>query len=215
MIISVGFRVNSRQGISFRQWANKVLKEYLLRGYAVHQQIKLLEQRVDDKLLIQHDEIRLIRERQDRQQEQLDFFIRTSTPPAEMVFFEGDFYTARAALENLVKSALHRVVIIDGYVSPLTLDILDVRAKGVEAVIYTAGVGAGMQRLMQEHDRLCPSPEEHIDSRKWRKESHDRWLVGDDKLYHCGHSLNANGGHKISAITLMGTSPEVILEQVR
>ena len=215
VIISVGFRVNSRQGISFRQWANKVLKEYLLRGYAVHQQIKLLERRVDDKLLIQHDEIRLIRERQDRQQEQLDFFIRTSTPPAEMVFFEGDFYTARAALENLVKSALHRVVIIDGYVSALTLDILDVRAKGVEAVIYTSGVGAGMQRLMQEHDRSFPSPEEHIDIRKWRKESHDRWLVVDDKLYHCGHSLNANGGHKISAITLMGTSPEQILGQVR
>ena len=215
VIISVGFRVNSRQGISFRQWANKVLKEYLLRGYAVHQQIKLLERRVDDKLLIQHDEIRLIRERQERQQEQLDFFIRTSTPPAEMVFFEGDFYTARAALENLVKSALHRVVIIDGYVSALTLDILDVRAKGVEAVIYTSGVGAGMQRLMQEHDRLFSAPEEHIDIRKWRKESHDRWLVIDDKLYHCGHSLNANGGHKISAITLMGTSPEVILGQVR
>ena len=215
VIISVGFRVNSRQGISFRQWANKVLKEYLLRGYAVHQQIKLLERRVDDKLLIQHDEIRLIRERQERQQEQLDFFIRTSTPPAEMVFFEGDFYTARAALENLVKSALHRVVIIDGYVSALTLDILDVRAKGVEAVIYTSGVGAGMQRLMQEHDRLFPAPEEHIDIRKWRKESHDRWLVIDDKLYHCGHSLNANGGHKISAITLMGTSPEVIIGQVR
>ena len=215
VIISVGFRVNSRQGISFRQWANKVLKEYLLRGYAVHQQIKLLERRVDDKLLIQHDEIRLIRERQERQQEQLDFFIRTSTPPAEMVFFEGDFYTARAALENLVKSALHRVVIIDGYVSALTLDILDVRAKGVEAVIYTSGVGAGMQRLMQEHDRLFPAPEEHIDIRKWRKESHDRWLVVDEKLYHCGHSLNANGGHKISAITLMGTSPEAILGQVR
>lgn len=68
---------------------------------------------------------------------------------------------------------------------------------------------------MQEHDRLFPSPEEHIDIRKWRKESHDRWLVIDDKLYHCGHSLNANGGHKISAITLMGTSPEVILGQVR
>ena len=215
VIISVGFRVNSRQGISFRQWANKVLKEYLLRGYAVHQQIKLLEQRVDEKLLIQHDEIRQIQERQARQQEQLAFFIRTSTPPAEMVFFEGDFYTARAALENLVKSALHRVVIIDGYVSALTLDILDVRAKGVEAVIYTSGVGAGMQRLMQEHDRLFPAPEEHIDIRKWRKESHDRWLVVDDKLYHCGHSLNANGGHKISAITLMGTSPEVILGQVR
>ena len=151
---------------------------------------------------------------QARQQEQLDFFIRTSTPPAEMVFFEGDFYTARAALENLVKSAKHRVVIVDGYVSALTLDVLDVRAKGVEAVIYTSGVGTGMQRLKQEHDRLFPAPEEHIDIRRWRKESHDRWLVIDDKLYHCGHSLNANGGHKMSAIALMGISPEAILKEV-
>lgn len=192
-----------------------MLRDYLLRGYAVHQQIHQLEERIDRKLIIQHDEMREIREQQARQQEQLDFFIRTSTPPAEMVFFEGDFYTARAALENLVKSAKQRVVVIDGYVSALTLDILDVRADGVEAVIYTSGVGAGMQRLMQEHDRLFPTPEAHIDIRKWLKESHDRWLIIDDKLYHCGHSLNANGGHKMSAITLMGISPEVILGQVR
>ena len=57
-------------------------------------------------------------------------------------------------------------------------------------------------------------PDNHIDIRKWRNESHDRWLIIDDSLYHCGHSLNANGGHKISAITLMGTSPEVILSDV-
>ena len=68
------------------------------------------------------------------------------------------------------------------------------------------------QRLMDEHDRLFP--DNHIDIRKWRNESHDRWLIIDDSLYHCGHSLNANGGHKISAITLMGTSPEVILSKV-
>ena len=69
-----------------------------------------------------------------------------------------------------------------------------------------------MQRLMDEHDRLFP--DSHIDIRKWSNESHDRWLIIDDSLYHCGHSLNANGGHKISAITLMGTSPEVILSKV-
>ena len=68
------------------------------------------------------------------------------------------------------------------------------------------------QRLMDEHDRLFP--DNHIDIRKWRNESHDRWLIIDDSLYHCGHSLNANGGHKISAITLMGTSPEVILSKI-
>ena len=68
------------------------------------------------------------------------------------------------------------------------------------------------QRLMDEHDRLFP--DNHIDIRKWSNESHDRWLIIDDSLYHCGHSLNANGGHKISAITLKGTSPEVILSKV-
>ena len=212
MIISVGFRVNSQQGIRFRQWANKVLKEYLLRGYVIHQQMLQMEQRIDSKLLMQHDEMQRIKDTQAKQQQQLDFFIRTSTPPAEMVFFEGDFYTARVALENLVRTATHRVIIIDGYVSALTLDILNVRKPEVSATIYTAGVGQGMQRLIDEHDRLFPDG--HIDIHKWRKASHDRWLIIDDTLYHCGHSLNANGGHKISAITRMGTSPDVILAEV-
>lgn len=149
---------------------------------------------------------------QAKQQQQLDFFIRTSTPPAEMVFFEGDFYTARVALENLIRTANHRVIIIDGYVSSLTLSVLDVRKPNVAATIYTVGVGQGMLRLMEEHDRLFPN--NHIDIRKWSNESHDRWLIIDDSLYHCGHSLNANGGHKISAITLMGTTPDVILSKV-
>ena len=187
VIISVGYRVHSPQGVAFRIWATRIIKQYLLHGFAIRQQLVDIQQQMDIRLEEHSNRLMMIEKTQIKQQEQLDFFIRTSTPPAEMVFFEGDFYTARAALENLVKSALHRVVIIDGYVSALTLDILDVRAKGVEAVIYTSGVGAGMQRLMQEHDRLFPSPEEHIDIRKWRKESHDRWLVVDDKIYHCGH----------------------------
>ena len=90
MIISVGFRVNSRQGIRFRQWANKVLREFLLNGYAIHQQMQQMERRIDQKLLLQHDEMLQIKDTQAKQQQQLDFFIRTSTPPAEMVFFEGD-----------------------------------------------------------------------------------------------------------------------------
>ncbi len=205
VIISVGYRVKSVQGTRFRIWATSVLRNYLLQGYSVNRHLIALQENMDKRMT--H-----IEDVQSKQQQQLDFFIRTSTPPAEMVFFEGDFYTARVALENLVRTANRRVVIIDGYVSSLTLGILDVRKPEVTAVIYTARVGQGMQRLMDEHDRLFPNS--HIEIRKWRKESHDRWLVIDDNLYHCGHSLNANGGHKISAITLMGTSPEVILSEV-
>lgn len=205
VIISVGYRVKSVQGTKFRIWATSVLRQYLLQGYSVNRHLIALQENMDKRMT--H-----IEDTQAKQQQQLDFFIRTSTPPAEMVFFEGDFYTARVALENLVRSANHRVIIIDGYVSSLTLSVLDVRKSNVTATIYTVGVGQGMQRLMDEHDRLFP--DNHIDIRKWRNESHDRWLIIDDSLYHCGHSLNANGGHKISAITLMGTSPEVILSKV-
>ena len=205
VVLSVGYRVKSNRGIQFRRWANVVLRDYLLQGYSVNRHLIALQENMDKRMT--H-----IEDVQAKQQQQLDFFIQTSTPPAEMVFFEGDFYTARVALENLVRSANHRVIIIDGYVSSLTLSVLDVRKPDVTATIYTAGVGHGMQRLMDEHDRLFP--DSHIDIRKWSNESHDRWLIIDDSLYHCGHSLNANGGHKISAITLMGTSPEVILSKV-
>ena len=204
-IISVGYRVNSINATAFRRWATNVLRDYLLQGYSVNRHLIALQENMDKRMT--H-----IEDVQAKQQQQLDFFIRTSTPPAEMVFFEGDFYTARVALENLVRTANHRVIIIDGYVSSLTLSVLDVRKSNVTATIYTVGVGQGMQRLMEEHDRLFP--DNHIDIRKWRNESHDRWLIIDGTLYHCGHSLNANGGHKISAITLMGTSPEVILSKI-
>ena len=205
VIISVGYRVKSPIGTRFRQWANAVIKQYLLQGYSVNRHLIALQENMDKRMT--H-----IEDVQAKQQQQLDFFIRTSTPPAEMVFFEGDFYTARVALENLIRTANHRVIIIDGYVSSLTLSVLDVRKPEVSATVYTVGIGQGMQRLMDEHDRLFP--DNHIDIRKWRNESHDRWLIIDDSLYHCGHSLNANGGHKISAITLMGTSSEVILSKV-
>ena len=205
VIISVGYRVKSPIGTRFRQWANAVIKQYLLQGYSVNRHLIALQENMDKRMT--H-----IEDVQAKQQQQLDFFIRTSTPPAEMVFFEGDFYTARVALENLIRTANHRVIIIDGYVSSLTLSVLDVRKPEVSATVYTVGIGQGMQRLMDEHDRLFP--DNHIDIRKWKNESHDRWLIIDDSLYHCGHSLNANGGHKISAITLMGTAPGVILSKV-
>lgn len=211
-IISVGYRVNSINATAFRRWATRVLNNYLLKGYSVNQQLLTMQRQFDSRLEEHSLRMTRIEDKQAEQQEQLDFFIRTSTPPAEMVFFEGDFYTARVALENLVSSANHRVIVIDAYVSALTLDFLNIRKPGVEAIIYTVGVGQGMQRLMEEHDRLFPDA--HIDIRKWSKESHDRWLVIDDTLYHCGHSLNANGGHKISAITRMGISPEDILSVV-
>ena len=114
VVLSVGYRVKSNRGIQFRRWANVVLRDYLLQGYSVNRHLIALQENMDKRMT--H-----IEDVQAKQQQQLDFFIRTSTPPAEMVFFEGDFYTARVALENLIRTANHRVIIIDGYVSSLTL----------------------------------------------------------------------------------------------
>ena len=101
VIISVGYRVNSINATAFRRWATNVLREYLLQGYSVNRHLIALQENMDKRMT--H-----IEDVQAKQQQQLDFFIRTSTPPAEMVFFEGDFYTARVALENLVRTANHR-----------------------------------------------------------------------------------------------------------
>ena len=203
-IISVGFRVNTQRGIQFRQWANNVLREYLLTGAAVHRQIVALHERVDNRLSA-------IEARQDEQQQQLDFFIRTSTPPAEMVFMQGEFFTARAAVEQLVKTAQRRVVLVDAYVDATTLEILDVRAMGVDATIYTAAVGDRITTIRDLHN--AQSEREPIAVHKWRMESHDRWLIIDDTLYHCGQSLK-DAGRKTGAITRMGIAPEKILTEI-
>jgi hypothetical protein len=126
-IISVGYRVNSINATAFRRWATRVLKNYLLKGYSVNQQLLAMQRQFDSRLEEHSLRMTRIEDKQAAQQEQLDFFIRTLTPPAEMVFFEGDFYTARVALENLVRSANHRVIVIDAYVSALTLDFLNIR----------------------------------------------------------------------------------------
>ena len=204
-IISVGFRVNTQRGIQFRQWANNVLKQYLLTGAAVHRQIVALQERIDDRMSA-------IESRQDEQQQQLDFFIRTSTPPAEMVFMHGEFFTARVALEKLIRTAQKRAVIIDSYVDAATFEMLDVRAEGVEATIYTEGVGKGLTKVRDLHNEQ--SGREPIEIYKWRVESHDRWLVIDDILYHLGPSAK-DAGRKIGAIIRMGTSPELILNEMR
>ena len=201
MIISVGYRVNSANATQFRRWATSVLKEYMLKGYAVNQRLIAMEERIDRRLA-QHESIL------QKHQEKIDFFVRTNVPPVEQVFFDGEFFEARVLLERLIKSARHRVVVIDAYVDAATFEMLDVRNKGVSADIYS---GRDLSAIRDAHNDS--SKVEAIATHLWSKPSHDRWLIIDDSLYHCGHSLK-DMGRKLSAITLMGTSPETILGQV-
>jgi len=202
VIISVGYRVNTKRGIQFRQWANRILKEYLLNGYAVNQQLLHLEERIDKKLLTIENTLA-------DHQEKIDFFVRTSLPPVEQVFFEGEFFEARVLLEKIIKTAKKRVIIIDAYIDAATFEMLDVRATGVTADIYSE---SEYKTLRDTHN--ASAGVQPINTHKWSTASHDRWLIIDDSLYHCGHSVK-DLGKKLSAIMLMGESPEVILNHVR
>ena len=124
VIISVGYRVKSIQGTRFRIWANKVLKEHLLRGHYYQRELSMIEERFESKLLLQHDEIQNIRDMQNKQQSQIDFFVRTSLPPVEGVFSDGEVFDAYAFANDLIRSARRRLVLIDNYVDDSVLKIL-------------------------------------------------------------------------------------------
>ena len=200
MIISVGYRVNSANATQFRRWATAVLKDYLLKGYNINQRLIYMEERIDrrfsaiESTLAEH-------------QNKIDFFVKTNLPPIEQVFFNGQFFEARVLLEKLVKSAQKRVVIIDAYIDAATFDILDVRQQGVSADIYS---GSLHTTLCNTHNAAGVNPiNEHV----WTNPSHDRWLIIDDNLFHCGHSIK-DMGKKLTAIMLMGTPPETVLNVV-
>ena len=198
VIISVGYRVKSQRGTQFRIWATSILKDYLLRGYALNSRLANIENQIETqrKILADH-------------QQKIDFFVRTNALPVEQVFFEGQFFEARVLLEKLIKTATQRVIIIDAYVDAATFEMLDVRSAGVIADIYS---GKDLAALRNIHNSTAGV--EPINTHIWSTPSHDRWLIVDNNLYHCGHSLK-DIGRKLSAITLMGTQPETVLNAVR
>ncbi|MBR1557670.1 MAG: virulence RhuM family protein, partial [Prevotella sp.] len=168
-IISVGFRVNTQRGIEFRIWANGVLKEHLLRGYSINERMTRIEQRVSAT------------------EEKIDFFVRTSLPPVVGVFSGGQVFSARLFVEDLVKMAAREVILIDNYVDAKTFDLLDVRADGVTATIYTERVDASLQRLQVQHN--MEHPDMTVTVHAFSHPFHDRFLIVDDELWHCGASF--------------------------
>lgn len=202
MIISVEYRVNSIRGTQFRQWANKIIKDYTLKGYALNQRILAVEERMDKKFSAIESELR-------DQKEKIDFFVRTALPPVEQVFYDGQFFEARVVLEKIIKTATTRVIVIDAYVDAATFEMLDVRARGVKADIYSGKNLSNVQKLHNASSGLEP-----IGVHIWKNASHDRWLIIDDTVYHCGHSLK-DMGQKLCAVSLLYIDAEDILKHVR
>ena len=190
VIISVGYRVNTVRGIQFRQWANKVLKEYLLRGYAVNQRLMQLEDRIDrrfseyDRHLLQLDE-------------KVDFFVRSSLQPTEGIFFDGQIFDAYAFIADLIRKAKRRIVVIDSYVDDSVLVQLSKRNPGVVVDIYDGKISNQLRQDVERHNRQYPGVVLHAYNK-----AHDRFLIIDEEVYHIGHSLK-DLGKKLFAFSKM------------
>ena len=186
VIISVGYRVKSKRGTKFRQWANKVLKEYLLKGYVVNTRIDAIEQH-SAKQDVEIQELK----------NKVDFFVRTSLPPVEGIFFDGQIFDAYRFVSDLVRKAKKSVVLIDNYVDDTLLSLLDKRADKVTATIYTQNISHQLQLdLIRHNAQYAP-----IEIKTFNK-SHDRFLLIDDEVYHIGASLK-DLGKKWFAFTLL------------
>ena len=197
MILSVGYRVKSEQGVRFRRWANDVLKAYLLKGYSLNHRMMLAEERIDKKLM-EHETI--LKEHQ----EKIDFFVRTSLPPVEGVFFDGQIFDAYVFATDLIRSAKRGIVLIDNYIDESVLLMLSKRQAGVTAEILTGRLTETLKQDVARHNSQYP-PIKLME----KKNIHDRFLIVDDDVYHIGASLK-DLGKKLFAFSKMNILPSVL-----
>ena len=191
-ILSVGYRVNSANATVFRKWANSVLREHLLKGFSVNQRFESLEQRVR------------------RTEEKIDFFVRTSLPPIEGIFYEGQIYDAHELVSKMVKSARERIVLIDNYLDETVLTLLDKRNSGVTAEIYTQRISPQLRLDILRHDNQYPPIPIHL-----LRAAHDRFLLIDDDIYHVGASIKDLGKRWFAIMRMQQTRADEIFRHLR
>jgi hypothetical protein len=187
MVLSIGYRVKSQRGIDYRHWANETLKQHLFRNYTTNQRIFYLEQKVAE-----HDK-------------KIDFFVKTSLPPVEGVFYNGQIFDAYNFISDLVRKAKNEIILIDNYVDDSVLKILNKREDNVSATIYTAHISETLKLDLEKHN----SQYQPINIEQFNK-SHDRFMIIDNEVYHIGASLK-DLGKRMFAFSKMEIGKEIIL----
>lgn len=189
-ILSVGYRVSSLNATKFRQWANKVLKDHLLKGYSFNQRLESLEQRVS------------------LTENKIDFFVKTALPPVEGIFYDGNMLEPFSFVNNLIRSAQKRTILIDNYIDETVLLRLAERKKGIKTTIYTKMLSPSFKLALQQHNHHY----EKIEVKQFDK-SHDRFLIIDDSVYHIGASIK-DLGKKWFAFCKMTMNAEEIINRI-
>ena len=200
-ILAVGYRVNSRNATFFRRWATNVLKEYLLRGYAINQRLIKIEEQMDKRFaLIEHTLL--------DHQEKIDFFVRTSLPPQQGIFFDGQIFDAYTFVNERIREAKEQIILIDNYIDDSVLTMLDKRQEEVMAKIYTKKLSTQLQLDIEKHNAQY-APIEILEFDR----AHDRFLCIDETVYHIGASIK-DLGKKWFAFNRMEWSTSELLNKI-
>ena len=199
VIISVGYRVKSKRGTQFRQWANQILKDYLLKGYSINKNL----QDVRIELGAQDKRISLL-------EEKVDFFVRSSLPPVEGIFFDGQIFDAYVQIVSLIKQAKRSIILIDNYIDETTLTMLSKRDASVSATIYTRQLSNQQQLDITRHNQQYPPITVNICQR-----NHDRFLIIDDVVYLFGASLKDAGKKLFAYIKMQETPAAELLNNIK
>ena len=203
VIISVGYRVKSKRGTMFRQWANRVLKEYIIRGYVINQQLNMLQERMESKFLDYDYKL-------NDMQNKIDFFVRSSLPPLEGIFYDGQIFDAYAHIISLIKQARQSIILIDNYINVDTLTMLSQRTANVSATIYTRQLSQQQQLDIRRHNQQYP-PINICTT----LHNHDRFLIIDDVVYLFGASLKDAGKKLFAYIKMQETSSQELINRIK
>lgn len=208
VIISVGYRVKSQVGTRFRQWANGVLKDYLLRGYAVHQQAMALQQ-INLRIDAQNDRLARIEDTIDQQQQQLDFVVRANEKPEELLIPTGCVWDAYMFVCDLIRSAEKRIILVDNFVDERVLTMLDKRNIGVSAEVHTRyyeQTKLDFDKHNQQYEPISYVQLPHA--------VHDRYLIVDDDVWLLGTSVK-DMGRSLCTIIKVGFTPEAVMTMIK
>lgn len=192
IIISVGYRVKSFRGTQFRIWANKIIKDYLLKGYALNQRVDKIERK-----LLEHDQ-------------KFDLIIHSNLKPTEGIFYDGQIFDAYQFVSELIKSAKESIVLIDNYMDESSLLLLSKRKKKVKCTVFTSKVSKQLKLDLEKHNSQYPE----IEIRTFSK-AHDRFLIIDSEIvYHIGASLK-DLGKKWFAFSKIDLNAEEMLNKLK
>lgn len=217
VIISVGYRVKSIAGTRFRQWANKVLKDYMLKGYAVNQRMvatgmQIANQFQEQRQLIEKQGTKLenVDNRLSTVEKHIDFFVKAAQTPTGGILATGTRFDGLVLIADLVKSAKQSVVFIDPYANIEVLKFAAMRAKDVKAVIYSAHITPEFKAAKDMHNKQYPGLE-----LKTMRTIHDRFLLVDDTVYHFGASFKDMGNEMTAFSVLNFVTPEEVIAKIQ